>query len=44
MPGIPALWRPRPEDHEFEASLGYLVRPYLQKPKEKKILIHILLK
>jgi hypothetical protein len=23
----------RQEDHEFKASIGYIVRPYLEKPK-----------
>jgi hypothetical protein len=28
---IPALWRPKLEDHDFEATLGYLVRPTSKK-------------
>jgi hypothetical protein len=32
MPVIAALGRQRLEDHEFEASLGYTVRP---KPKNQ---------
>lgn len=28
-PVVPAAWRPRQEEHRFEASLGHLARPCL---------------
>jgi hypothetical protein len=34
MPVIPALWRLRQEDCEFEDSLGYIVRPCLKIKKK----------
>jgi hypothetical protein len=33
---ITALRRLRQEDHKFETSLGYIVRPYLKNPKAHK--------
>jgi hypothetical protein len=35
MPIIP-LRRLRQEDHKFEASLSYIVRPYLNQTKTKQ--------
>jgi hypothetical protein len=34
---ISALWRLRQKDCELEASLGYISRFYLKKPKNNKI-------
>jgi hypothetical protein len=35
MPVSPSLRRLRKEDHKFESSLYYIVRPCFKKPKEK---------
>jgi hypothetical protein len=36
MPVIPALGRLRQEDYEFKASLDYIARTCLKRPKKKK--------
>jgi hypothetical protein len=33
MPIIPALWKQKQEDGEFEESLGHIVNPVLKKKK-----------
>jgi hypothetical protein len=40
---IPVLRRLRQEDHEFEASLGHIVRPCPQKTKKRYTLKAMLL-
>jgi hypothetical protein len=47
MPIIPAFWRLRPEDCEFEASLHYISRPchkknrvFLQNPNTLKVWVY----
>jgi hypothetical protein len=37
VPVIPALGRLRLEDREFEASLIYIARPFIQEKKKKTI-------
>jgi hypothetical protein len=37
MPVIPALGWPKQENPEFEASLGYRVRPCLQNKRKKRV-------
>jgi calcineurin-like phosphoesterase len=32
----PSTWKLRQEDHGLEASLGHIIRPYLQKNKQTK--------
>jgi hypothetical protein len=36
--------RLRKEDHEFETSLGYIMRPCLKKQKQKKKLIEMIIR
>jgi hypothetical protein len=34
---IPALGKVRQEDHKFQVSLSYIVRPYLEKKKKEDL-------
>jgi hypothetical protein len=34
---MPALWRLRQEDQEFDANLGYIEGPVLKKPRDVEI-------
>jgi hypothetical protein len=34
---MPAFGRMRQEDHQFEASLNYVVKPHLKLPPQKKL-------
>jgi hypothetical protein len=36
MPVIPAPGRQKEEDHECEASLGYIVRPWREREGERE--------
>jgi hypothetical protein len=36
IPIMPTLGKLRLEEHKFEASVGYTVRPYLKKKKKRK--------
>jgi hypothetical protein len=36
IPIMPTLGKLRLEEHKFEASVGYTVRPYLKKKKKKE--------
>jgi hypothetical protein len=44
MPIIPALRRPRQEDHEFEASLCYIARPCLKTNKKQTNNVYLISK
>jgi hypothetical protein len=43
MPVILVLGRLRPEDHEFEVSLGYIARPYLKKKMQQNLLLLLII-